>query len=746
MTPSLGHLVKNITALDSHIGAVEQTVEGVGKDVDALFTLICAFMVLGMQAGFAFVEAGSIVANLRSILMKNVLDVCLCTLSWWVIGYGLARGTKIFNGFLGYEHPFHLPETGGIAWFFDLSFVATSATIVSGAMAERTKFVCYVVFTLLISGIIYPLVCHWVWSDQGFMKVGNPAAQVPILDFAGCGVVHMVGGISGLSGAWVVGPRPGIFIHRANLLQKKDIYVHDRLLATQKLWMVIGTLGLWVGWYGFNCGSVGGIVGQVETVALVAINTTVAAIVGAVAAAVVSHLHHKIFVIDKVLLGILAGLVSVTAGAPYYYPPAAAVIGLVGFFAYYLVEMLLYKLEIDDPVSAFPVHGVCGFWGLVSAGLFQVPDLSGAPKSYGIQLLMQLLGACIIAAWSLCTSLTAFLCLKKILRGSIRILHAEHEFMQEEEEYPRIGPKGVVTLLFTDIQSSTALWEADEYVMAEALMLHDHVMRSNLKEFNGFEVKTEGDAFMGAFGNCLDACRYCTAVQHQLLTTKWPKAIYSNMMARVQDDDQGRIIWKGLRVRMGFHTGEPNDKENPVTTRTDYFGRDVNYAARVSSIGAGGQILISSASLRDMLPFYSSLSEPLQGEPPFGMEFGERYEFAELKCYVEYIGRFKLKGITTDNCEGEHLYQIVPFGLETRHFGNLRLDAEEEASAVVALPRPNLQKKLSRGSSMHRRAPQYSAGTEMAIVDVAPSSRPSINRLMGDLDIEELEVVGSTNI
>ena len=131
-----------------------------------------------------------------------------------------------------------------------------------------------------------------------------------------------------------------------------------------------------------------------------------------------------------------------------------------------------------------------------------------------------------------------------------------------------------------------------------------------------------------------------------------------------QEDNHGRIIWKGLRVRMGFHTGEPSDKENPVTTRTDYFGRDVNYAARVSSMGTGGQILISSASVQDLLPHYSDVTNPLGKVPPFGMEYGRRYDFAELKCFLTYIGRFSLKGISHSD-EGEHLYQVHA-GLSSR--------------------------------------------------------------------------------
>jgi|Transcript_27429 Amt family ammonium transporter len=751
------NLTEAVQDLNSQVAGATALAEGIGSDVDAFFMLVAAFMVFSMQAGFALVEAGSIVSNLRSILMKNVLDVCLCTLSWWIVGFGLARG-RLSNAFIGIEHPFYLPEAT-IPWYFDLSFVATSATIVSGAMAERTKFVCYVVFTIIISGGIYPVVCHWVWDGKGFMAVSNPDAPLPLLDFAGCGVVHMVGGFAGLAGAYIVGPRPGIFLQKTKMLHKKDAFVHDRLLASQKLWAVIGTLILWVGWYGFNCGSVGAIVHSVDVVGRVALNTTVAAIVGAVTGSIAVYVHRRIFVIDVVLMGILAGLVSVTAGAPYMASWGAAICGFVGFFVYYGVDLLLQRFEIDDPVSAFPIHGCCGFWGLLATGLLQFPSLSGAPKSYGVQVLMQLIGGLIIAVWSLGLATVCFLIIRKALGGSVRIVNAEHEFMEEEEEYPRIGPKGIVTLLFTDIQSSTALWEADEDAMSEALILHDHCLRSNLKTHNGFEVKTEGDAFMAAFGSAVDAANYCCTVQHQLLAIKWPKQIYSVLAAGVQDDDNGHVIWKGLRVRMGFHTGEPNDKENPVTNRTDYFGRDVNYAARVSGIAAGGQLLISSASLVHMLQHYSDLEDPLDPEPPFGMEFGKHYEFADMNCWIEYIGQYKLKGITAADGDGEHLYQIIPFGLQARMFGGLRLDPTERATAnapsgqlatgreVAGVPMVRVSTSSSprsaRGSV--RGSPRLNASPRAPVRPAlnARSNRLAASMIYSDIEDEEMHKPGT---
>ena len=156
-----------------------------------------------------------------------------------------------------------MPDDHLATWFFGLSFVATSATIVSGAMAERTKLTAYIIASVVISSLTFPVVSHWVWDPRGFMSLANPDAPLPLLDFAGCGVVHMTGGITALCGACAVGPRPGAFLAHVEVpVAKKDAPLRDRMRATQSLWTVLGTLMLWVAWYGFSCGSAGGITGR----------------------------------------------------------------------------------------------------------------------------------------------------------------------------------------------------------------------------------------------------------------------------------------------------------------------------------------------------------------------------------------------------------------------------------------------------------------------------------------------------
>eukprot|EP00667_Euglena_gracilis_P000674 EG_transcript_673 len=666
-----------LDSLQDFAASMQAQFQEVNAAIDAAWILSCAFLVFGMQIGFTLLEAGCVKSNLRSMLMKNVMGTGLCTFSWWFIGNAFMRGS-INCSFAGIDVPFRLIGSH-IGWFWDLSFVCAASTVVSGAMAERVKFVGYCVFVLWMSGFVYPFVAHWEWTHSGFLSFTNPTAALPMLDFAGCGAVHLLGGMASLVGAWMVGPRPGAFIDQMPVYTKKEHMVQDRLAATLSLYSVMGVMILWICWYGFNCGSAGGIVGKVDEVGLVAVNTTVAATVGALVASVVSYTQYRLFKVDVVLMGILSGLVSITGSSPWVHTYMVVPIAIIGFLIYHSLVLLLVKLGIDDPVAAFPIHAGCGFWGLLAAGLFQDSKLSGV-QAWGTQLRNQFAGAVIIAAWSLTMSLVGLYALHWLLHG-LRHVDAEAEFRRDTGVQNAHGPRGAVTLLFTDIQSSTVLWETDEECMEEALAMHDNVFRSTLQSHNGFEVKTEGDAFMCAFGSTVDCAKFCVAVQHRLMEVKWPKSLYCNVPARIEDDGAGHIIWKGLRVRMGFHTGEPSAQENPLTQRTDYFGKDVNYASRISSVGAGGQIVLSSASVKELLPLCPEPGATFEDTEPFGMRIGDVYELPSVECFLEYIGRRPLKGITSADAEGEHVYQLRPFGLEARKFATAGA-----AIAVVEAP------------------------------------------------------------
>eukprot|EP00668_Euglena_longa_P010007 GGOE01012128.1.p1 GENE.GGOE01012128.1~~GGOE01012128.1.p1 ORF type:complete len:761 (-),score=167.57 GGOE01012128.1:1753-3804(-) len=638
----------------------------------------------------------------------------LCASMWWCISHAFVRGA-FFTSFARVDLPYAIFGSY-ISWFWDLSFVCAACTIISGGMAERVKFLGYCAYVLWLSGAVYPFVAHWEWTADGFLSVYNPDAALPMLDFAGCGAVHLVGGTASLLGAWMIGPRPGAFIHEMPVYTKKEYKVQDRLASTLSLYSVVGVMILWIGWYGFNCGSAGGIVGKSDVVGLVAVNTTLAAMVGALFASTLSYFQYHLFKVDMVLMGILSGLVSITGPAPYVRCHMTVPIAIIGFLIYHFLVWFLLKIGIDDPVSSFPIHGGCGFWGLLASGFFQDSELSGV-SSWGTQLGKQFAGAFIIAGWTATLSL-AFLFFLHIILHGLRSADSEAEFRRDAGHQNAHGPRGNVTLLFTDIQSSTVLWETDEESMEEALAQHDNVFRTTLQLCNGFEVKTEGDAFMCAFATTADCAKFCCEVQHGLMAVKWPKLLYSNASASIEEDGTGTIIWKGLRVRMGFHSGEPTAQENPLTQRTDYFGKDVNYASRISSVGAGGQIMLSSASVKDLLPLCQDTGSPFEEEEPFGLVVGERYVLPTLECYLEYLGRKPLKGITSAHEDGEHVYQVRPFGLEARRFIT--------AGAAVEVAEP-LQSVL--GSLYCSSAPQTpkSVCSEISGIPLSPRGRRARN-------------------
>jgi len=359
--------------------------------LDTMWILIAAFLVFFMQAGFALVEAGFTQSkNAVNILMKNFTDFMIASLVFFAVGYGFMFGTG--NSVVGWSH-FFLKDmenngSSALAFFlFQTVFAGTAATIISGAMAERTKFGSYLFSSLVMSACIYPLVGHWVWgggwlSDMGFV------------DFAGSGVVHAVGGIAGLMGAIALGPRRGSFdlestVHRG----------HNTTFAG------LGVFILWLGWFGFNPGSQIAAAGikNANAIALIAINTNLAAAAGTLVAMLLSWIKFKKPNVGITLNGALAGLVAITASCASVTPVSAIVIGGIGGAVMYAGAGILWKLRIDDPVGAVPVHGCCGLWGVLAVGIF---DPSG---NMGVQII----GALAIAVWTASTSWLLFTVLTK---------------------------------------------------------------------------------------------------------------------------------------------------------------------------------------------------------------------------------------------------------------------------------------------------------------------------------------------
>ncbi|HQM36204.1 MAG TPA: ammonium transporter [Candidatus Marinimicrobia bacterium] len=383
--------------------------------LDTVWVLLTAFLVFWMQAGFAMVEAGMTRAkNVVNILMKNLLDFCFSTIVFWAVGFGIMFGAgNLFFGTSGWFLKDLTGDTfGSLAWtnvpieakyFFQLVFAGTAATIVSGAMAERTVFVSYMFYSIFISAIIYPVAGHWIWG-------GGWLAQLGMWDFAGSTVVHSVGGWMALVGAIMVGPRLGKYRRDGspNLMMG-----HNFGLAT------LGTFILWLGWFGFNPGST--MAAVPDAISHIAVTTNLGAATGAIVALVTSKLLFKKWDGSMALNGTLAGLVAITAPCAFVSNSSAVIIGsIAGILVVLSVIFIDKKCKVDDPVGAISVHLTNGIWGTLALGLFAQdkfsPNTTGDGLFFGggFDLLFhQAIGVLSVGAWCIATGFALFFLLKK---------------------------------------------------------------------------------------------------------------------------------------------------------------------------------------------------------------------------------------------------------------------------------------------------------------------------------------------
>jgi Amt family ammonium transporter len=348
--------------------------EQVSAAVNEVWLVVAAVLVMFMQAGFALVEAGFTRAkNAGNIIMKNVMDFSVGGLTYWAFGFALAYGGSSLGGFLAYGDVFFFDDASRASeWFFQVVFAATAATIISGALAERVKFISYLLYTPFITGIIYPLVTHWVWG-------GGWLSQLGFFDFAGSGVVHMLGGAAALAGVLIVGPRVGKYDGEG---KPRPIPGHSLTHGA------LGVFILWFGWYGFNAGSTLAAVG--EDIASPAVATTLAACAGSVGAMAAAWLLNGKPDVGFTINGVLAGLVGITAGASSIGFGLSVATGLVAGVLMVGSVVTLERLGVDDPVGAISVHGTAGLWGLLAVALF----------SGDAAVLPQLIGALAILAWA----------------------------------------------------------------------------------------------------------------------------------------------------------------------------------------------------------------------------------------------------------------------------------------------------------------------------------------------------------
>ena len=427
-------------ALDGRVDG--QPVPEAVVTVDTLWTVIAGILVFIMQAGFAMVEGGFTRAkNAANIMMKNVGDFSMAALGFWILGFGIMFGNG--NTFLGTTGFLVSADTGSLyqslghtsvptlaAWFFHLMFCATAATIVAGAMAERTRFLSYLVISFVISLIFYPMVGHWIWG-------GGWLAELGMLDFAGSTVVHSTGAWFGLAGVIVLGPRIGKY---SDLGIPLALPGHNLMLAT------LGVFILWFGWFGFNAGSIKGAY-EVEMLSVVAVNTCLAAAAAAIGATVTAWLKFGKPDVTMTLNGVLSGLVAITAGCVYVEPWAAVLFfgflpGVVVVFSVLMFD----QLHIDDPVGAISVHGVSGALGTVLLGLFHAD--SGLLYGGGVDLLMaQLVGVVGVFAFCMICGLVTFNVIKSVvgLRASREAELAGLDAAEHgNDAYPEFGVSAVV--------------------------------------------------------------------------------------------------------------------------------------------------------------------------------------------------------------------------------------------------------------------------------------------------------------
>lgn len=372
-------------------------------NVDIGWTLVGAALVFFMQAGFAMVETGLTRAkNAGNIVMKNLMDFCIGTPIYWFIGFGIMFGGT--GALIGGLDLFSMKSTDYTTMIFQTVFCATSATIVSGAMAERTKFSSYCIYSALISLFVYPISGHWIWG-------GGWLAQLGFHDFAGSTAVHMVGGVAAFVGAAILGPRIGKYDKNG---KPNAILGHSMTLAA------LGVFILWFCWFGFNGCSTVALSGDGATnAARIFYTTNLAAAMATVTVLIITWVRYKKPDVSMTLNGSLAGLVAITAGCDTVTPVGAALIGVIaGFAVVFGIEFVDQKLKVDDPVGAVGVHGICGCLGTILTGLFAYYDFGNGEKlglfyGGGIHFFgLQILGVVVVITWVAVTMTIIFNVLK----------------------------------------------------------------------------------------------------------------------------------------------------------------------------------------------------------------------------------------------------------------------------------------------------------------------------------------------
>ena len=422
----MSHLINNLPLVIQDAAAVESLAGAIKDDMGMLWMLLSGILVFFMQAGFTLVESGMTRSkNAVNIAMKNFLDIAVGSLTYWFVGYSLMYGDTS-NGWFFWSG---IMQGEGADLFFQTMFAATAATIVSGAIAGRTKYSTYVIFSIVMTAIIYPIAGGWQWQGSGWLT------ELGFIDFAGSSIVHAVGGFAALVAAYLVGPRIGKYVDGKVM----PIPGHNQILAT------LGVFILWLGWFGFNGGSQlawGG--DDAVAASTVVLFTNLAAAAGALGALITTWIWYGKPHLAQSLNGALAGLVSITAGCGNMSAGGAVLAGLIGgIIVVFSIEFIEKKLKIDDAIGAASVHGVVGFWGTIVIGLWGIDGDSPIGLFNGggsAQLVSQLTGGLAYAVWAVVLSFIVFGILKKTV--GLRVTEEEEVAGLDISEHGSIAYPG----------------------------------------------------------------------------------------------------------------------------------------------------------------------------------------------------------------------------------------------------------------------------------------------------------------
>ena len=370
--------------------------------INTVWVALCAALIFFMEAGFALLEAGFIRAkNTMSIIAKVIIDITFGGIGFFIVGFGIAYGAS--NGWFAFDIGISTNDLGlgltvsnKLFWFIQLGFAIAAISIVSGALAERMKLWAYAILVFVFCAVLYPLVANWVWNPNGWLALRG------FNDFAGSAAVHAMGGFAALAAAIVLGPRLGKYNEDGS---SNTIPGHNLPLAA------VGAFILWFGWFGFNPGSSLGAVGNWELIGSVVVNTFLASAAGGIATMVYTYFAYKKIDITMVINGILAGLVSITAGCNVVGPSSAILIGLIAGVLVDIAVLFFDRLKVDDPVGAVAVHGINGLFGTIAVGFFAQED--GLFFGGGTSLLItQIIGVLSIALFSFCLTYVVMSLLK----------------------------------------------------------------------------------------------------------------------------------------------------------------------------------------------------------------------------------------------------------------------------------------------------------------------------------------------